>query len=365
MTTDLVPIQLTYKQLYDLYGNGSHDEFQAVEEDIFIKTHTQEFASILGVICKHDQPIMRVDLSNSDAFECAEEHLFSCAGHSVMAINAVDIDLVDGSTVSILEKTPLGIEHVYDIAINAPHWYVADPDSGIIHHNTFFVMGIAKRWLDDHAEGHLIYYDTEAAVTKQMMADRGMDVSRIIIVESETIQKFRHNLLQILAGYMALPESERPPLLVVLDSLGMMSTTKEMEDTTEGKETKDMTKSGIIKATFRVLSLKLAKAGVSLFVTNHVYAAIGCLGESAKIRHSDGSMISIKDIRVGDTVETLEGIKPVTECFSYDVDEVFDITFADGITITATPNHKFLTTTRGWRRADDLNETDEICTFQL
>jgi hypothetical protein len=48
-----------------------------------------------------------------------------------------------------------------------------------------------------------------------------------------------------------------------------------MEDTAEGKETKDMTKSQILKATFRVLNLKLAKIGVPLLVTNHVYDVVG------------------------------------------------------------------------------------------
>jgi hypothetical protein len=62
---------------------------------------------------------------------------------------------------------------------------------------------------------------------------------------------------------------------MVLDSLGQLSSTKEMEDTAEGKETKDMTKSAILKATFRVLNLKLAKIGVPLLVTNHVYDVVG------------------------------------------------------------------------------------------
>jgi hypothetical protein len=54
-----------------------------------------------------------------------------------------------------------------------------------------------------------------------------------------------------------------------------LSSTKEMEDTAEGKETKDMTKAAILKATFRVLNLKLAKIGVPLLVTNHVYDVVG------------------------------------------------------------------------------------------
>ena len=62
---------------------------------------------------------------------------------------------------------------------------------------------------------------------------------------------------------------------MVLDSLGQLSSTKEIEDTAEGKETRDMTKAQVLKAAFRVLSLKLAKAGVPLLVTNHVYAVVG------------------------------------------------------------------------------------------
>jgi hypothetical protein len=64
-------------------------------------------------------------------------------------------------------------------------------------------------------------------------------------------------------------------MLMVLDSLGQLSTTKEVEDTAEGKETRDMTKAQLIKATFRVLNLKLAKVNVPMIITNHVYDVIG------------------------------------------------------------------------------------------
>ena len=49
---------------------------------------------------------------------------------------------------------------------------------------------------------------------------------------------------------------------MVLDSLGMLSTTKEIEDTADGKETRDMTRSQVVKDAFRVLTLKLGKAKV-------------------------------------------------------------------------------------------------------
>ena len=140
---------------------------------------------------------------------------------------------------------------------------------------TFFVLGVIKQFLDANPDGGVIYFDTEAAVTKSMMDSRGVDTKRVVISEPDTIQKFRHTALQIIEKYSAQKESARKPMMMVLDSLGQLSSTKEMEDTAEGKETKDMTKSAILKATFRVLNLKLAKIGVPLLVTNHVYDVVG------------------------------------------------------------------------------------------
>ena len=138
---------------------------------------------------------------------------------------------------------------------------------------TFFVLGIVRHFLHSNPTGGIFYFDTEAAVTRSMMEDRGIDTSRVVISEPETIQQFRHNALQVLDKY--LDGGEQPPMMFVLDSLGQLSTTKEMEDSAEGKETRDMTKAQVIKAAFRVLSLKCAKANVPLLVTNHVYEVVG------------------------------------------------------------------------------------------
>jgi RecA/RadA recombinase len=141
---------------------------------------------------------------------------------------------------------------------------------------TFFVMGVVQKFLMDNPEGAVFYFDTEAAVTKEMMKSRGIDVSRVIISEPDTIQKFRHTAIQILENYeKASSKKERPPMMMVLDSLGQLSTTKEVEDTASGSETRDMTKAATLKATFRVLNLKLARAGVPMLVTNHVYEMVG------------------------------------------------------------------------------------------
>lgn len=140
---------------------------------------------------------------------------------------------------------------------------------------TYFVLGVVKSFLDSNPNGGMVYYDTEAAVTKTMMETRGIDTTRVIIAEPDTIQKFKTHALKMIDAYEKQPEDKRPPMMFVLDSLGMLSTSKEMEDSLEGKDTRDMTKAQIIKAAFRVLTLKLAKVKVPMLVTNHVYELVG------------------------------------------------------------------------------------------
>jgi RecA/RadA recombinase len=138
---------------------------------------------------------------------------------------------------------------------------------------TFFVLGLMKRFLDDNPTGGVIYYDTEAAVTKEMMVDRGIDTKRVIISEMATVEGFRTHVSRTLDRYTEA--SDRPPMLLVLDSLGQLSTEKETGDITEGKSTRDMTRAQLIRGTFRALSLKLARANCALIVTNHVGDQIG------------------------------------------------------------------------------------------
>jgi RecA/RadA recombinase len=173
---------------------------------------------------------------------------------------------------------------------------------------TFFVLGIVRAFLDKNPTGAVVYYDTEAAVTKQMMETRGIDTSRVIIAEPDTIQKFKTHSLKLLEAYEKQPADQRPPMMFVLDSLGLLSTSKEMEDSLEGKDVRDMTKSQVIKAVFRVLTLKLAKVKVPMLVTNHVYEVVGSYvptkeisgGSGLKYAASTIAMLSKKKEKDGD-----------------------------------------------------------------
>ncbi len=140
---------------------------------------------------------------------------------------------------------------------------------------TFFVLGMVKHFLDANPEGGVLYFESESALTKSMVEDRGIDSTRMVIVPITTVQEFRTQAIKIVDSYLEQPIEQRQPLFLALDSLGMLSTTKEVEDTTEGKETRDMTRAQIIKAAFRVLTLKLGRAKVPMVITNHTYDVVG------------------------------------------------------------------------------------------
>ena len=142
---------------------------------------------------------------------------------------------------------------------------------------TFFALGICKNFLDKDKEAGVIYFESESAISKEMIVSRGVDATRMVIVPVATVQEFRNQSIKVLDKYLEQPEDKRKPLMLVLDSLGMLSTTKEMEDTAEGKETRDMTRSQIVKSTFRVLTLKLGRAKVPMIMTNHTYDVIGSM----------------------------------------------------------------------------------------
>ena len=137
---------------------------------------------------------------------------------------------------------------------------------------TFFALGMVKQFLADNPSGGVLYFESESALTKQMIESRGIDSNRMIILPVTTIQEFTHQAVKIVENH-----TEDRPIMMCLDSLGMLSTTKEVGDISEGKETKDMTRAQLVKGCFRVLTLKLGKAGIPLLVTNHTYKQVGTM----------------------------------------------------------------------------------------
>ena len=140
---------------------------------------------------------------------------------------------------------------------------------------TFFSLAVVKNFLDNDPNAYCLYFDTESAITKSLLEDRGIDTSRFVVLNVVTIEQFRTKALKAVDIYLKTKTEERKPCMFVLDSLGMLSTEKEINDALEDKQVRDMTKSQLVKGAFRMLTLKLGQANIPMIVTNHTYDVIG------------------------------------------------------------------------------------------
>ncbi len=265
--------EMTYAQLVNkLAPNRIIGEQVEVDIPIYVETPIG-FTKINAVIEKPACDIIRTTFDNGQIYETSAEHLFSYNGQPIKAKDAVIIDTMDGITAVIL-KEHIANETVFDISIDSPHWYISR-DDGVIHHNSFFALGAAKHFLEQTPNGIVLLFESESAITKAMLVERGIDVNRFGVIPISTVQEFRTQSLKIIENYEKEAIKDRVPLFFILDSLGMLSTLKEMTDSVEGSDTRDMTRAQLIKATFRVLTLRLGRANIPMIVTNHVYAAVG------------------------------------------------------------------------------------------
>lgn len=140
---------------------------------------------------------------------------------------------------------------------------------------TYFSLGIVKSFLEQNPDGAVFYFDSEGALTTDMFSSRGADPRRILHINVYTVEDFRTKVITILDKYAAEDPKERKPFMFVLDSLGMLSTNKEIKDSVKEDGPKDMTRTQLIKGVFRMITPKLSKLKVPMIFTNHTYDVIG------------------------------------------------------------------------------------------
>ena len=179
---------------------------------------------------------------------------------------------------------------------------------------TFFSLAVVKNFLDNNPTGYCLYFDTEAAITRSLLEGRGVDTTRVVVVNVVTVEEFRGKALKAVDLYMKKPEGERNPCMFVLDSLGMLSTSKEITDALNDKEVRDMTKSQLIKGAFRMLTLKLGQANIPMIVTNHTYDVIGAyvptkeMGGGSGLKYAASTIIHLSKKKEKDGTEVIGNI---------------------------------------------------------
>ncbi|NJO90722.1 MAG: hypothetical protein HC831_18495 [Chloroflexia bacterium] len=274
-----------------------------------------------------------------------------------------DLLLTKGGFNEIKSTKELPAELVYDLEIlheNHRYW----SGNGISSHNTaktFIAMSIVRHAIK--MGYHPIYFDSEGAIDVEFTKRLGVDPSKVRLDVINTIEDFSHMAAQIVKHCDDVKaKGETPPkLMVVLDSLGNMTSNKERTDTVENNDKRDMTKQQAIRKLFRVNGIDFARLGIPFVIVAHTYA---CLFSDAKVEMNDGNFKNIDKIIKGELVKTLAGDKEVTDTFKYNVPNYIHLKFEDGYEIKCTDNHKLAVEGKNgkiiWKTADNLEEGDEI-----
>jgi len=140
---------------------------------------------------------------------------------------------------------------------------------------TYLALSICR---NAQAMGYnIVYYDSEGGIDIDFVKRLGVDTRKFRIENISTIEQFAHltaKLNEQMDEWRA-KDIQPPKVMVVLDSLGNLSSTKEKEDTTSGSDKRDMTKQQAIRRTFRVVGNDFAKNAIPFIICNHVYDSIG------------------------------------------------------------------------------------------
>ncbi len=121
----------------------------------------------------------------------------------------------------------------------------------------------------------VIYIDTENSIDLEGITKMGIDndTNKFRLIRSNKVEDINISLTQLLDELKEAKMGgfEIPKILVVLDSIGMMSSNKEKADLLKGDIKQDMTRAKQLNALFRSISSDLGYLDIPMVCCNHTY----------------------------------------------------------------------------------------------
>jgi RecA/RadA recombinase len=179
---------------------------------------------------------------------------------------------------------------------------MGDPGTG----KSFVCLNVVR---EAQKKGYdVVYCDTEGAIDKSSALKFGIDANKIRYQPIKTVSQFQTfvaNLVDMVNK--ARSKGESPKILLILDSIGMLSTDKEIADAIRGHNAADMgAKAKELRKLFRVITLDLTAAKIPLICTNHVYTGGGFM-PTKESSGGDGPIFSMSVISFLSKAQLKEG----------------------------------------------------------
>ena len=230
-------------------------------------------------------------------------------------------------------------------------------------------------------DGHfVVLLDSENALDTRWLHELGVstDEDKLLKISVTMIDDVARIIFDFVKGYRAqysdVPREQRPKVVFIIDSLGMLLTPTDVKQFSEGDMKGDMgRKPKALNALVRNCVNMFGDLDIGLVATNHTYASQdmfdpdpkisgGCLVPGTGIQMADGTIKNIEDIVIGDTVKTMFDNENVSNIWHYKK-TTLTFEYSDGEKVSCTPEHKFLVAREEgniWIEANDIQEGDEI-----
>lgn len=123
-----------------------------------------------------------------------------------------------------------------------------------------------QAYLDEYKDAIGVLYDTEGGITPDYIKSFGIDPARVIHVPVEHVEQLKFDFVK------KLENVERGDhVFFLVDSIGQLSSKKELEDAVDEKSVTDMTRAKSIRSLMRLITIQLSKKNLPCFIVNHVY----------------------------------------------------------------------------------------------
>jgi len=133
-----------------------------------------------------------------------------------------------------------------------------------------------------------VIFDTEFAIDEGSTKGVGLDPDKTKYVPVYTVDQCRNQVAAFLDSVIEAKQEGK--FIISIDSLGNLSSQKEIDDIAKDKSAADMgLRAKSLKSMLRTLTYKAGKAGVTILFTNHTYADPGAMFPSLVKNQAGGS----------------------------------------------------------------------------
>lgn len=147
--------------------------------------------------------------------------------------------------------------------------FAGDPSTG----KSYICYNIAR---NAQKEGYyVLFIDTEHSANNDTFHSFGIDTNKEKwqLLSDNNVENMKNFMASFLDNLKIKKEEgyELPKMMIILDSVGNMASTKEVEDAKSGKNKQDMTRAKALKSLFRIISSDLGYLKIPMVATNQIY----------------------------------------------------------------------------------------------